>query len=284
MVSFSLPNRNGHHQEYKEFLVKYWGLKKYSVLTTHQEKMEAYKRGDTIILLDIDMSDLSFALTTYLSKKWGNKSDAKLIGISVRATEFLQKKRSLLNLLLKKGRLYYVKRVVKGWMFSAFKSSRHVVIYGIFADSQNQEALSKYCTAQIHDFQYYDLSILDKLVQQPKELKGKSISSSLVVFIGSNLERRNIPELLHFLSQPIAKGLEVLLVGNLNLTAQRFTASIEQITRRLSDEELLWCLQNGACTYCYYGNNAPSGFFGRSVQFGTKVLVKKGSYLSKENI
>mgnify|MGYP001055442256 CR=1 FL=1 len=281
MISFTLPERSGHHREYLEFLVNYWQLNEYAVLKSFREKMAAYKRGDTIVMLDIDLSDLRFAIWACIVSTFAKKQPLRLYGLSVRATEFLQEKKSFWNLVVKKGRLYYLKRVVKGYLFKALIRSKRVHIYGIFADFPDQDQLTKYCTSQVHDFQYYDLEYLQRDPKKPKELEGVSISDALVVFTGSNSKRRNILELFRLLGDAKSEQMKILLVGNVDLSEKAFHAQVYQIKRRLSDNELLWCLLNGGCTYCFYSNNAPSGFFGRSVQFGTRVLVKKNSYLDR---
>ena len=281
MISFTLPNRNGHHYDYLEFLVQEWGLSNYNVLRSLQDKIEAYRRGDTIILLDIDLSDLLFVTLTFLGRQFGRSNSANLFGISVRATEFLQERRTILDLLTRRGRLVYVKRMIKRTLFREFIRRNHLEIYGIFADYQERDRLSPYCTAQIHDFQYYDLEVLRREPKRPKELAGTSIVDALVVFVGSDQRRRNIQELKKFLRVKKARGMKVLMVGDIDLSGSKCVAEVIQIRRRLSDGELLWCLKNGGCVYCYYSNNAPSGFFGRSAQFGTTVLVKKDSYLDR---
>lgn len=281
MISFTLPNRNGHHSDYLEFLVQEWRLSDYGVLRSFQEKMEAYRRGDTIVLLDIDLSDLLFVAITFLGRQLGISSKTKLIGISVRATEFLQERRTIFELLMRRGRLVYTKRVVKRTLFKALLRRNHLEIVGIFADYQERDKLAPYCTSQVHDFQYYDLDVLRREPKRPKELEGTSIAEALVVFVGSDQRRRNIQELREFLSVEKARGMKVLMVGGIDLSDSGCVADVTQIPRRLSDGELLWCLKNGGCVYCYYSNNAPSGFFGRSAQFGTTVLVKKDSYLDR---
>ena len=281
MISFTLPNRNGHHSDYLEFLVREWRLSDYGELRSFQEKMEAYRRGDTIVLLDIDLSDLLFVAMTFLGRQLGISSKTELIGISVRATEFLQERRTILDLFMRRGRLVYVKRLIKRSLFKEFIRRKHLKIFGIFADYQERNKLAPYCTSQIHDFQYYDLEVLGRKPERPNELAGSSIADALVVFAGSNQRRRNIQELRQFLCAEKAQGMKVLIVGGIDLSDCKCVAEVTQIRRRLSDGELLWCLKNGGCVYCYYSNNAPSGFFGRSAQFGTTVLVKKDSYLDR---
>ena len=84
----------------------------------------------------------------------------------MRATELIQKK-SIYELIMKKGRIYFLKRYIKGLIFNYIKKNDKIDIYGIFSDSKDKKSLIKFCNYFIHDIQYYDLDILKPKFSKP---------------------------------------------------------------------------------------------------------------------
>ena len=275
MVVFTLPKRNGHHRDYLNYIVNYWSITEYNIANNYFDKLKSYKSSSLIVLLDIDKTDIFFALTIIFLTKIRILNKKKIIAISVRATELIQKK-SIYELIMKKGRIYFLKRYIKGLIFNYIKKNDKIDIYGIFSDSKDKKSLIKFCNYFIHDIQYYDLDILKPKFSKPKEIKVNQISDKLVVFLGSDPKRRNINDLINFFNQKFYFN-NLVLIGN--ISSKKINPKWIHIKRRISNDELFWTIKNAGCVYCFYSNNSPSGFFGRSMQFGTTVIVKKNSYL-----
>ena len=274
--------RKGHHTDYQSFLMKFWNCSQELEFSDTIQKIKVVTKGKgTFVSLDPDKSDLiSIIWAAFLIKFF--KLPLKIYGISVRSGEFMMPKRGVLSLISKRGRFKYLKTRIKMGIFAWLKEIEGIKIYSIHLNAKHQRILGPYYSGFIRDFQYYDLPYLSKETTMPIELKNSSfpVKEALLVFLGSNTERRNWEELKMFANQS-DRSTPIIIVGSGAKNASEWPRTCV-INRYVAQEELFWLMKESGLVYTYYSNQAPSGFFGRATQLEKWVVVKRGGYLSEE--
>jgi len=284
MIGFFMPprHRKGHHGDYLKFLTVYWSLHQPPVFDTLSAKIRAIVRHPgCLVALDPDKSDLLALLIAAFRNRLHPKP-VRIVGISVRSGEFLHKSRSTTHLILHRGRVTYLKAEVKKRFFRFIKNTAGLELLSIHLNEDSKRKLLPYYSGFVRDFQYYDLPYLNIEAVRPPESTNDNfpIETAMLVFMGSNTERRNLDALQAYVSNP-ERHTPLVLVGS-SLVGQDSPQHCLMIPRYVSNGELLWLMQACKIVYTYYSNQAPSGFFGRATQMGKWVVVQEGGYLHRE--
>lgn len=272
IICFS-ANRTCHHDDYFSLInniqssknIKKF-LKKISILFTNK----------SIVYFDIDGLDLFFTPLIILRSIWG----AKGLGISVR-TEYLLESRNFHDLIFKRNRLIFLKSVTKKILFFCVNNFSKTKIISIHKNQKNNLKLKQYINDFIYDPQLWDLELLNIKSIKPIELETFNFDDKKIILVAGRLnEQRSKQELFNFLEKQ--SKFNFVLAGEMLLNdfiKLKHIPNCFLINRFVTNEELIYLMTNSNLVYCFYTNDRPSGFFGRGIQLGKPVIVRKFSYL-----
>lgn len=136
-------------------------------------------------------------------------------------------------------------------------------------------------TKCIYDPQLWDLPHLTSKKKSPDELAG---ATGYLLVLGALNEKRCKDELIANLDS--LQAVKVVFAGRMNAEDKKKVETFPNvilINRYVTDAEILGLYANAGIVYAYYDKsvNRPSGIFGRSLQLGLPVIVRKGGYLDK---
>ncbi|AKH67847.1 hypothetical protein IMCC21906_00153 [Spongiibacter sp. IMCC21906] len=217
---------------------------------------------ESLVLIDGDSQHLALAPFVILRALLGRPS----LFLSVRTEDLLgsrlksRVKRRLIQLLLKFKRVSYV--------------SIHY--------PQLCQYEGRYVTKCIYDPQLWDLPFIESKSETPCEVLGQK---GYLLVLGALNEKRCKNELISSVSS--FGDIPVVFAGKMDLEDEKKLKNIPNITlvnRYVSDAEILALYANAGFVYAYYDQsvNRPSGIFGRAVQLGLPVVIRKGGYLERQ--
>lgn len=272
-VCFS-ASRICHHDDYYLFISKFDDVINVKSLFC---KLKFLFSRKTIYYLDIDKLDLVFTPLILLRSIWGGKG----IGMSVR-TEYLLEEISFYDFLSDpiNSKFFHVK--VKQLLFISIKFCSRTKLISIHKGHPKTPQMSKYVNSFIYDPQLWDLKFLNFTPKRPIEVKN-ILDKRTILIAGSFNEQRSRSEFLKYLNQ-IEEGssLQFVIAGKIGVEDFEFLHKIPNIliiNRFISNEELYYLFLNTEIVYCFYTNNRPSGFFGRALQLGKKIIIRRNGYL-----
>lgn len=259
-----LPRSRGHFSAHAE-VVK--NLVTCSIKESRVAKALALVRSRRILFLDGSGFHQLFIPISVLRGLYGSKD----VYLLVRA-DFLDG-----------GRVWWR---MKRAMFTMLKKMNLVTIVA-FRDCRSTKLLKTVSHYQIEDIQCWDLKYLSFELQKPFELADVDLSSELTFLIpattGSN-ERRALDELLEYCGR-IGSDIVVIVVGD-TVAARRIASACARavvIPRYVTQGEFVYLIRKTSLVFSFLekGNCRPSGVFGRAMQTGTQVVVRKDGYLDR---
>ena len=180
-----------------------------------------------------------------------------------------------------------LKSKMKRALFRFLTSLPKTYIVSIHKTS-DQEALKPYITHFIYDIQYFDLKYLKIGRTPPPEIREMAslFSKPVLLILGIFNWQRCKDELILFLESGPKIEFAVLIAGKIEDEDYRRLKKCKNcflINRYITDEEMTYLYEKSDLIYCYYDPEVkrPSGIFGRSIQLGKFVLVKKDGYLER---
>jgi hypothetical protein len=252
----------GHYKSYGQLIMR---------LLKGAECFEKVKflrdmRCRTLVLIDGDGHHLVFLPLVILRSYFGLRS----VYFSVRSEEFIDSG---------------VKSSIKRMLAKIIVRCSHAKLISIHKPYM-QSYVGNIVTDLIFDPQLWDLPVLDFTEELPNELASVSLDilSRAVLVLGSVNTKRSEDELL--LAVKTFPQLNFVFAGkNDGPRCSRLAElpNVLLINRYVSDGEIIWLYRHCGFVYAYYdlSVNRPSGIFGRSVQLGRRVVVRRGGYLHK---
>lgn len=137
-----------------------------------------------------------------------------------------------------------------------------------------------YITDYITDFQYWDLAFLDLPTQPLPEVAGPRDRPRVAV-LGQLNEKKSRSELLELVRDyPGEWPFELVVAGRVDEEAGGILGghpSVRLVNRYLEAGEIMHLYGAADLIWAYYSRdtNRPSGIFGRSIQLGRPVLVRR---------
>ena len=267
-------NRICHHDDYYLLIHK---IRPSLNIKSNREKRRLLITNASVVFFDIDGADLAYIILILLRGSWG----AKGLAISVR-TEYLLEKRSLFEFIFQRGRLVFIKSLIKRILFYLIKNFSSTTILSIHKNHPQKKEMETYVNYFLHDPQLWDLDILKINPSRPGEIKNFVFDKSQYwILVGGRFnEQRSKNELLDFL----AKNNELYFIFAGVIESEDFNVLQKYnncfvINRHVSNAELLYLYDLCSIIYCYYTNDRPSGFFGRAVQLQKNIIIRKDKFL-----
>lgn len=143
----------------------------------------------------------------------------------------------------------------------------------------------------IYDLQLWDLSLYEKLERErPHEIDNHFIGGSkpILLILGEMNQKRCISELTYSFDT-LVQRFRVIIAGKIldrkfaDIVKRKIGDSVLVIDRYLTDAEVNYLYIISNYVYAYYSDTIerPSGIFGRALQMGRYVFVKKNGFLDK---
>lgn len=217
---------------------------------------------ESLVLVDGDSKHLALAPLVLLRALLGRPS----LFLSVRTEDLFV------------GRL---KSKIKRWLIQLILKFKHVSYVSIHYP-QLCEYEGRYVTKCIYDPQLWDLPYIDGESEIPHEVLG--LKGYLLV-LGALNAKRCKDELIACV--PSIGDIPVVFAGKMGIEDEAKLKNIPNVTlvnRYVSDAEILALYANAGFVYAYYDQSVsrPSGIFGRAVQLGLPVVIRKGGYLERQ--
>ena len=277
-ICFS-ADRTCHHDDYCLLISKFLPITNVKSLS---KKIWWLLSNRTIFFLDIDSYDLLFAPLIILRSLWGGKG----FGVSVR-TEYLIQPLTFIGFIRNIATSKYPHLRIKQFLFYLIKNFSHTSIISIHKNHPDEDSMTKYVDAFVYDPQLWDLSLLKFQPTKPTEIPSDFFDNDMpkVLIPGRLNEQRSRDELMHFLLNKKEREQEpyiYLIAGTMAREDEDRLRNLSYcvlINRFVSNEELHYLMSSCNFVYCFYTNDRPSGFFGRSIQLNKWVLTRKNGYL-----
>ncbi|WP_310557796.1 hypothetical protein [Flavobacterium sp.] len=267
-------NRICHHDDYHLLISKFVAVKNEKGFVN---KIKILFSSSTIFYLDIDSVDLFFFPLIILRSLWKGKGCA----LSVR-TEYLLENRTFKEFFFRRGRLIFLKALVKKIIFLAIKFFSSTTVVSIHKGHPLMHKMEPFVNGFIYDPQLWDLEFLDIRQCRPIEIDEIFFNETqnIVLVAGRLNEQRSKKELLKYLENN--SKYFFLLAGSIEdedaVIIKNFDNCL-MLNKFLTNEELLYLIANCDITYCFYNNDRPSGFFGRALQLNKPIIVRKNAFL-----
>lgn len=269
-VCFS-ANRICHHDDYHLLLKTFVDIEN---IKRFYPKIKVLFSRTNIIFLDIDSRDLIFLPFVVLRSLWGGRG----VAISVRTEALLINESK--SFIFSKANL---KSLIKRSLFKIIKHYSKTSILSIHRNTPIENKLIPYVNEFIFDPQLWDLKYLKIAKRKPKELSDSFFKEpQKIIFIPGHLnDRRSKDELMRFVKS--SNQFKFLFAGHIEKLEEKTLSkktNCTVINRFVSNEELLYLYEMSEIIYVFYTNNRPSGFFGRALQLGKTIIVRKNAFLN----
>ena len=268
-----IPNKKGHYSDYSLFLEQVLKGNEVVFCKSFKQKFAAiFQIRSSIIFLDIDDNpDYLWLMFRFFFSKLN-------FGVSVSAETLLQKKFSLSYWNHAKKRA--LKKWIKYYVIRFFTVTRRFNLISIHKDTSYENDLKSIVSLLTYDFQYYDLKYLNYNIEKIDEFDTLSVenkNNSVLIVNNTSTAKKNLDDLKEWIESE--KNLFFIIVCKAKFLEESKLENVYHIDKYVSNEELIYLIKNSAYIYCYYSNNRPSGFMGRSMQLRKKVIVPANGYL-----
>lgn len=252
----------GHYKSYAELCVKLLSGNICDVTVKEAARYSEVLSVEKLVLIDGDSAHLALSPLIFLRAMF-NKPTTLL---SVRTEDFIGKR---------------IKSKIKRCLLRLLVCCKRVNFLSIhYPDMCEYEG--DFITKCFYDPQLWDLPLLNSGANIPSELDSDLRQGVTLLVLGALNEKRCKTDLLdkvasfpsiHFVfAGRLQSEDEAVLIGLSNVTV---------INRYVSDEEIIGLYNSCSYVYAFYSNDVcrPSGVFGRAVQLGKKVVIRKGGYI-----
>ncbi|TIS63193.1 hypothetical protein [Mesorhizobium sp.] len=187
------------------------------------------------------------------------------------------------------GRLVYR---LKRWAFRCLRHLPHLSLFTILPFKFDRR-FAEVAHGWVHDPQMWDMhdgAALIETSQLSRDVLTAAGGRAILCFLGSVRKSKGFEFLADIVSDhpDLAKDVFVVAVGRVDPAcgddcARLISAGGMVVDRFVSDDELLSLYKTCDFAWCCYepDYDQASGIFGRSVQLGTRPIIRKGAYLEK---
>ncbi|GAB2526995.1 hypothetical protein [Spirosoma aerophilum] len=270
-----IPNKKGHYEDYSKFLDNLLENHDVKIVRSFNEKLKTiFRLNQNVIFLNIDHKDIYWSLVRSFFTK-------KNFGVSVSVDSLVNNKASSTSHY--KNFVNLAKTNLKYQLFKGLKSSNRLKLISIHKMTSYEDQLKEIISFLTYDFQYYDLPYLNISYSQPKELQNYNADlanarkKSVLVFNNTSKAKKNLTDLAAWIET--SQKYQFFIVGDSSFLKGNQNDNVVVINRYVSNEEMMYFMKKLDIIYCFYNNDKPSGFMGRAMQLGKKVIVPTNSYL-----